>query len=106
MNFFISGKVEDFRKKKPGKWVIFAQYLLPLSLSVALNVLHLLEKTISNCTTKLSITSFPKNREIQKLKWISIYASSKKTLPVVVQGLADTMEHVALMFFSTTMLRQ
>lgn len=106
MNFLISRKVEEFKKNKSGKWAIFTQYLFPLSLFVASNVLHLLEKTINNFTTKLLITSFPKNREFQKLKWISIYAFSKKTLPAVVQRLADTMEHVALMLFSTAMLRQ
>ena len=78
MNFLISRKVEEFKKNKSGKWAIFTQYLFPLSLFVASNVLHLLEKTINNFTTKLLITSFPKNREFQKLKWISIYAFSKK----------------------------
>ena len=30
MNFFISGKVENFRKKKTGKWAIFTQHLLQI----------------------------------------------------------------------------
>lgn len=68
MNFFISGKVENFRKKKTGKWAIFTQYLLQLSLFVVLNILHLLENIINNCTAKLSIIFFTKNCEIQKIE--------------------------------------
>ena len=96
MNFFISGKVENFRKKKTRKWAIFTQDLLQLSLFVVLNILHLLENIINNFTAKLSIIFFTKNCEIQKLKWIRIYPFSKETLPRVVQRLADTVGHVAL----------
>lgn len=80
-------------------WNSFSKYLLLLSLFIAANTLNFLTNANRYYTTKLLVIFFPLKYKILNSKSKTIYASSKKILTVVVQILADTKAHVALMLF-------